>query len=93
LTYTFDVSYSASRTIGLLHAGTATARSGITASHRLPASTLVDGGVYRVRARAANAFASSEWPFVWKATADDIIEKVQRGRAALTRQIKSTTDH
>lgn len=32
-------------------------------------------------------------PFVWKATADDIIEKVQRGRAALTRQINSTTDH
>jgi len=32
-------------------------------------------------------------PFVWKATAEDIIEKVQRGRAALTRQIKSTTDH
>jgi len=32
-------------------------------------------------------------PFVWKATAADIIEKVQRGRAALTRQINSTTDH
>jgi len=27
------------------------------------------------------------------ATAEDIITKVQRGRAALTRQIKSTTDH
>jgi transposase len=32
-------------------------------------------------------------PFVWKAPAADIIEKVQRGRAALTRQINSTTDH
>lgn len=31
-------------------------------------------------------------PFIWKATADDIIAKVQRGRAAL-HQIKSTTDH
>jgi hypothetical protein len=32
-------------------------------------------------------------PFVWKAAAEDITEKVQRGRAALTRQITSTTDH
>ena len=32
-------------------------------------------------------------PFIWKATADEIIEKVQRGRAALTRTINSTTDH
>ena len=32
-------------------------------------------------------------PFIWKATAEEIIEKVQRGRAALTRQINSTTDH
>ena len=31
-------------------------------------------------------------PFIWKATADDIIEKVQRGRETL-RQIKSETDH
>ena len=31
-------------------------------------------------------------PFIWKATADDIIAKVQRGREAL-HQIKSTTDH
>lgn len=31
-------------------------------------------------------------PFVWHKTADEIIEKVQRGRAAL-HQIKSTTDH
>ncbi|MGH3969656.1 MAG: IS630 family transposase [Mycobacterium sp.] len=31
-------------------------------------------------------------PFVWKATADDIIAKVQRGRDTL-RQIKSQTDH
>jgi len=32
-------------------------------------------------------------PFVWKATAAEIIEKVQRGRAALNRQINSPTDH
>ncbi len=32
-------------------------------------------------------------PFIWKATAADIIEKVQRGRAALTRQTNSETDH
>jgi AcrR family transcriptional regulator len=32
------------------------------------------------------------WPFVWKATADDIIAKVQRGRDTL-RQIKSQTNH
>jgi transposase len=31
-------------------------------------------------------------PFIWKATAQDIIEKVQRGRATL-HQIKSPTDH
>ncbi len=31
-------------------------------------------------------------PFVWKATANEIIAKVQRGRDAL-HQIKSTTDH
>ena len=31
-------------------------------------------------------------PFVWKATADDIIAKIQRGRDTL-RQIKSQTDH
>ena len=31
-------------------------------------------------------------PFVWHKTADEIIEKVRRGRAALY-QIKSTTDH
>jgi transposase len=31
-------------------------------------------------------------PFIWKATADEIITKVQRGRATL-HQIKSTTDH
>ena len=41
---------------------------------------------------------SSHWnqgptPFIWKATAADIIEKVQRGLAALNRQIKSKTDH
>jgi len=32
-------------------------------------------------------------PFIWHATAADIIEKVQRGRTALTRQINSTTEH
>jgi transposase len=31
-------------------------------------------------------------PFIWKATADDIIEKVQRGRETLS-QVKSQTDH
>jgi len=31
-------------------------------------------------------------PFIWKATTEDIIAKVQRGREAL-HQIKSTTDH
>ena len=31
-------------------------------------------------------------PFIWKTTADEIITKVQRGRAAL-HQIKSATDH
>ena len=31
-------------------------------------------------------------PFIWKATTDDIIAKVRRGREALN-QIKSTTDH
>jgi len=41
----------------------------------------------------AAQWSSDPKPFVWKATAEDIITKVQRGRAALTRQIKSTTDH
>ena len=31
-------------------------------------------------------------PFIWKATAEEIITKVQRGRDTL-HQIKSTTDH
>jgi hypothetical protein len=31
-------------------------------------------------------------PFIWKATAQDIIAKVQRGRATL-HQIKTQTDH
>jgi hypothetical protein len=31
-------------------------------------------------------------PFIWKATADEIIAKVQRGRDTL-HQIKSTTGH
>ena len=32
-------------------------------------------------------------PFIWHTPADEIIEKVQRGRAALNRQINSTTEH
>jgi len=32
-------------------------------------------------------------PFIWHTSADEIIEKVQRGRAALNRQINSTTEH
>jgi len=32
-------------------------------------------------------------PFVWKATAADIIKKDRRGRAALNHQTNSTTDH
>ncbi|MBS1849267.1 MAG: IS630 family transposase [Actinobacteria bacterium] len=32
-------------------------------------------------------------PFVWTKTANEIIDKVKRGRAALTHQIKSATDH
>ena len=31
--------------------------------------------------------------FIWKKTADEIIAKVQRGRAALTTQTKSATHH
>jgi hypothetical protein len=30
---------------------------------------------------------------IFGSPAEDIIEKVQRGRAALTRKINSTTDH
>jgi hypothetical protein len=48
------------------------------------------------RVSAAITTWAEQWnldpkPFVWKATADDIIAKVQRGRATL-RQIKSQTD-
>lgn len=32
-------------------------------------------------------------PFIWHKTADEIIAKVKRGRAALTHQTKSATDH
>ena len=32
-------------------------------------------------------------PFIWNKTAEDIIAKVQRGRAALTHQTKSATHH
>jgi len=32
-------------------------------------------------------------PFIWKAAADDIIAKVRRGRAALTHQTNTKTDH
>jgi hypothetical protein len=31
-------------------------------------------------------------PIIWKVTATEIIDKVQRGRAALTPQINSATD-
>ncbi len=40
----------------------------------------------------AEHWNSDPKPFVWKATADDIIEKVSRGRETL-HQIKSSTDH
>ena len=47
---------------------------------------------------AAIQLWTSHWnqdpkPFIWKATAADIIEKVQRGRAALNRQINPKTEH
>ena len=32
-------------------------------------------------------------PFIWKATAEDIINKVRRARAALTHQTNTKTDH
>jgi hypothetical protein len=32
-------------------------------------------------------------PFVWHKAADEIITKVSRGRAALTHQINSATQH
>jgi len=32
-------------------------------------------------------------PFIWHTSADEIIEKVQRGPATLNRQINSTTEH
>ena len=31
-------------------------------------------------------------PFIWHTSANEIIEKVQRGRAALNRQINLTTE-
>jgi transposase len=40
----------------------------------------------------AEHWNSDPRPFIWKATADDIIEKVSRGRETLN-QIKSQTDH
>ena len=40
----------------------------------------------------AEHWNSDPKPFVWKATAEDIIEKVSRGRETL-HQIKSSTDH
>ena len=40
----------------------------------------------------AEHWNSDPQPFIWKATADDIIEKVSRGRETL-HQIKSQTDH
>jgi len=41
----------------------------------------------------ASQWNSDPKPFIWKSTVEDIIEKVQRGRAALTHQTNSTTDH
>ena len=32
-------------------------------------------------------------PFIWHGPAEEIIEKVRRGRAALNRQTNSTTEH
>ena len=56
-------------------------------------------GVFTSVAELAEAIATwaEHWnrdpkPFIWKATADDIIAKVRRGRATLN-QIKSQTDH
>lgn len=56
-------------------------------------------GVFTSVAELAEAIATwaEHWnrdpkPFVWKATADDIIAKVRRGRETLN-QIKSQTDH
>ena len=40
----------------------------------------------------AEHWNSDPRPFIWKATADEIIEKVSRGRETLN-QIKSQTDH
>jgi transposase len=40
----------------------------------------------------AEHWNSDPKPFIWKATAEEIIEKVTRGRANL-HQIKSTTNH
>jgi len=47
---------------------------------------------------AAIQLWTSHWnqdpkPFIWKATAADIIDKVQRGRATLNRQINPKTKH
>jgi hypothetical protein len=46
---------------------------------------------------AAIRLWTSHWnddpkPFIWKATATGIIEKVQRGRATLNRETDSATD-
>jgi hypothetical protein len=32
-------------------------------------------------------------PFIWHVSAEEIIEKVRRGRAALNHQTNSTTEH
>jgi transposase len=41
----------------------------------------------------AKHWNSDPKPFIWKTTAEDIIAKVRRGRAALNTQINSQTDH
>ncbi len=41
----------------------------------------------------AEAWNENPHPFIWRRTADEIIAKVKSGRAALTTQTKSATDH
>lgn len=47
----------------------------------------------RSQCYAEGAAPTDPKSFIWKATAEDIIEKVQRGRATLTRQTNTKTDH
>ena len=61
---------------------------------------LLRRGVYTNVSELESAIAdwASHWntdpkPFIWKATTDDIIAKVRRGRAALNHQTNTKTDH